>query len=362
VPKILYKARDPAGHDVTGFVDAPTAAAAVAKLKAQGLVGVELHESPGIAAHHDDRPASDAREAAFLLRLRAKPGMATFLGEVARRSRVAIALDLALVVAGLALREPWLVAGAVAAQLLIFGVPIWRHRHARRFDRFLRAMAYGDWAGARRDFERLRRGPHPASVQVQMPFYDAQLRVREGEPLASVLARLATVRDTLAPDQFHSRSASVHSAAKDYEGFLACMRAAWEASPEDPSRQVDYALANARVGNLVLAQELLSRVDMDALEVHGRPFVLWARGLVDLRNDRPGAGDALAQAVDGLMKVASPAALGSLALCSGACAIAMQRAGDAAGAKAMVARVWPLLKVHADTRLRAEIEREVGTP
>jgi len=362
VPKILYKARSIAGDDVTGFVDAPTAAAAVARLKGQGLVDVELHESPGIAAHHDDRDVESARQAAFLLRVRARPGLATVLGEVARRSRGWIAIDIALVAAGVAFREPGLFAAGVVGGLLTFGVPTWRHRRVRWFDRFLRAMAYGQWASARREFERFRRGTHPASVQLQIPFYDAQLRVREGEPLATVLQRLETVRGTLRPDQFPARSAAVHTAAKDYDGFLACMRSAWQASPDDPSHQVDYALANARVGDLVLAQELLSRIDMEALEVHGRPFVLWARGLVELRNDRPGAADTLKQGVDGFLKIASPVALSSLALCSGACAIAMQRAGDAAGAKAMVARVWPLLQVHADTRLRAEIEREVGAP
>jgi len=362
VPKILYKARNPQGQTLTGFVDAPTAAQAVAQLKASGLADVELHESPGIAARHDERSVDDTRQAAFLLRLREKPGLPTLLGEVARRSRGTLALDAALIVAGIGRRLPWLAAVGAVALLLTFGLPIWRHRYSRWYRAFLRALTYGQWQEARRLFERFRRGPHPANVQAQLPFYDARLRVHEGEPLATVLARLETARASFTPEQFHARIASVHLAAKDYDGYVACMRAAAEAAPDDPSRQVDHALANARLGDLEVARQVLARIDMEALPVSGRPFVHWARGLVELRNDRPGALESLQAGVDGFLKINSPAALSSLALCSGACAVALQRAGDAAAAKAMVARVWPLLQVYADPRLRAEIEREIGTP
>lgn len=363
MPKILYKARSATGDDVAGYVDAATAAAAVAQLKAAGLRDIELHQSPGIAAVHDDDPIRrDAQQAAFQLRIREKPGLVSLLQEVARRSRLALAMDGLMIVAGVAFRQAWLVAAGVAALLVTFGFPAWRHRYTRWYRQMLLAMARGEWVAARRLFERFRRGTHPASVDLQMPFYDARLRIHEGEPLAQVLARLETSRAKFKPDQFQARLASVHGAARDYDGFLACMRSAWEAAPDDPSRVVDYALANARVGDLALAHELLGKIDMEALEVHGRPFVWWARGLVELRNDRPGAQASLQQGVAGFLKIASPAALSSLALCSGACAIAMRRAGDSAGAKAMVARVWPVLDAHADPRLRAEIEREIGTP
>ncbi len=362
MPKILYKAKNPQGEEVAGYVDAPTAAAAVAQLKAGGLLDVALYESSGMAALHPERQVADARGAAFQLRVREKPGLRTLLVEVARRSRGALMLDLALVAAGIALQKPWLAVAGAAALVATFAFPIWRHRYTRWYRQMLVAMNYGDWVSARRLFERFRKGRHPASVVNQMPFYDARLRVREGEPLDRVLARLEPSRAIFKPDQFHARIAPVYSAAEDYDGFLASMRASWEAAPDDPSRLVDYALANARVGDLALAREQLERIDMEALQVQGRPFVWWARGLVELRNDRPGALASLQQGVDGFRKKPSPAALGALALCSGACAIAMRRAGDVAGAKAMVAGVWPVLKVHADPRLRAEIEREVGTP
>ena len=366
MPKILYKAMNAGGAEVTGYVDAPTAQDAVAQLKASGLVDVELHDSPGNAATRTDRVMKNdsqaARLAAFELKVRARPGLKTLLAEVTRRARWLILAAVGLVVAGLASHRAWaaLLGGAVLAAT--YGVPVWSHRYSRYFSRMLQALALGEWDEARRMLDRFARRKQSAAATAQIPFYDAQIRVRQGEPLEHVLARLEAVRPTMPPGQFPARAASLHSAVKDYDGFLACMREAWEATPDDPSRRVDYALAHARLGDLAQAQELLAGVDMEALQVHGRPFVWWARGLVELRNDKPHAQATLIQGVEGFLRIASPAGWTSLALCSGACALAMVRNGDRAGARTMLNRVWPILKVHADTRLRAEVESEIGTP
>lgn len=364
--QIFYKARNGAGEELASFVDASTSQEAVAKLKAAGLVEIELHEPPDIAGRHVERAflskSEAAQMAAFQSRLRRKPGIATVLGEVARRRRILVVLDVVLLVGGLAARSVPLAAMGFALLASTFGVPIWRHRFARWFDGAVRAMALGQWDLADRMLARYRKRQHADSIELELNFYAAQIRVRQGQPLQHVLARLELMRPGMPPGAFPARLASVHRAAGDEDGVLACMRAAWEATPDDQTRRLDYALAQARLGDLVKAQELLDGVDIEALQVQGRPFVWWARGMIELRNGRPGAQDTLHQGVAGLLEMASPAAWAPTALCSGACALAMQRNGDAAGAKAMVERVWPVLKVHADRRLRAEIDREIGAP
>ena len=363
---ILYKARNTAGADVAGFVDAPSAQDAIAKLKASGLVDIELHESPGIAEHHTERAelseAQAAELAAFQLRVRQRPGLQTVLGEVGRRERLWIVGYVALMAYGLATGRAWMVVAGLLLVALTFGVPIWRHRFARYFDRMLRAMQRGQWDEAAQLLARFRDRQLSDSLEVSVHFYDAQIRARQGEPLQPLLARLELLRPRVAAGMFPARLASVHGAARDYAGYLACMGQAYEAAPDDPSRQVDYALALARLGDLAQAQALLDDIDMEALQVQGRPYVWWARGVVELRNDKPQAQQTLLKGVEGFLKVASPASWSSLALCSGACALAMVRNGDRPGAKTMIARVWPVLKVHADTRLLAEIESEIGTP
>ncbi len=365
--QILYKARNSTGVETAGFVDATTAQEAVAKLKASGLTDIELHESPGIgvrdeacrAALTDDQAA---QMAAFHLRIRKKPGLQTLLREVARRQRLWIAAYLGLIVVGLAFGRPWLAVSGTVLLALTFGPPAWSHRFSRRFDRMICAMQLGEWDEAARMLALFRQRKHPEAIEVSIHFYDAQIRVRRGEALQAALARLEAMRSRVSVEMFPARLAAVHTAAKDYDGYLACMCAAWEFTPTDPSRTVDYALGLARFGDLVKSEQLLDSIDMQALQVNGRPFVAWARGLVALRNGKPTAQASLLQGVEGFLQIASPSSWSSLALCSGACALALQRNGDTAGAKTMIGRVWPVLKVCADTRLRAEIDKEIGTP
>ena len=363
---ILYKARNAAGAEVASFVDAPTAQEAIARLKASGLVDIELYESPGIAERHTERAglteAQAAKLAAFRLRVRDQPGLTRLLGDVERRERLWIAAYVAAAAFGLATGRPWLAAAGALLVVLTFAVPAWRHRYARWFNRMLRAMQLGQWDQAARLLARWRKRKLSDSLDVSAQFYDAQIRARQGEPLAPLLARLEHLRPRVVASMFPARLASVHNAAGDAAGFLHCMGESWKASPDDPSRQVDYALAHARLGDLAQAQVLLDGIDMEALQVQGRPFAWWARGLIELRNDRPVAQETLLKGVEGFLKMKSPASWSSLALCSGACALAMVRNGDRPGAKVMIGRVWPVLKVYADTRLRAEIASEIGTP
>ncbi len=368
MPNILYKATNSQGAEVAGFVEADTADAAVARLKAKGLTGIELHESPGNAMRRSGREglseAASAQLAAFELQVRRKPGLRTLLGEVERRNRWWIGLCVGLIAGGLATGHSWLASAGAVMVAITFGVPAWNHRFSRYFNRMLQSMAVGDWDEAARMLKRFRQKQHVEQIAVSIEFYDAQIRVRQGEPLQQVLARLEPCRARLAksPSHFAARVASVHAAAKDYSGFLDNMRAAFEAAPEDPSRRVDYALAHARLGDLQMAEQLLAGIDMEALQVQGRPYVDWARGLIALRQDRPGAQEALTNGVAAFLKIATPAAWSSLALCSGACALAMHRDGDTAGAKKMLARVWTILIAHWDPRLMNEIKSEIGEP
>ena len=366
MPQILYKAINPAGEETAGFVEAPNAEAAVSRLKAQGLTGIELHESPDSAQRREGRAglseAQAAQLAAFELRIRTKPGLDTLLAEVARRTWIWVTADLAAVLIGLATDRPLLIFAGLFFLLLTFGWPAWQHRYSRYFQRLLQAMAVGDWDEAERMLARFRQKQHPESVAVSIEFYDAQIKVRKGAPLPAVLADLERMRWRVArsPGHFESRVASVHAAARDYAGFLAALRRGYEATPEDPSRRLDLALAEARLGDLQAAQDLLGGVNLDALPVHGRPFADWTRGLIELRQANPAAQATLMSGVAGFLKMSTPASLSSLALCSGACALAMARKGQLEDARRMTAQVWPFLLVYGDTLLMAEIKREIG--
>ena len=367
MPNRLYKARDASGADTAGFVDAPDAQAALAILKARGYTGIDMHESPDGAQRRTGRTGLSeeeaARLAAFEVRLRKKPGLATVLGEVARRNRVWIALDCGLLVFGLATGRVAMAMTGATLLLLTFGWPVWAHRYARYFSRMITAMAIGEWDEATRLLERMRGKQHSPNVADSLHFYEAQIRVRRGEPLAAVLRDMEALRPRFAatPGHFDARLASVHSAGGDYAGYLACMRRAYEATPQDPSRQLDMALAEARLGDLNSAITLFDALNQETLPVYGRPFIAWVSGLIALRRgDNALAQSTLMEGVSGFLKSPSPGALSCLALCSAACALALQRNGHPDAARKMLAQVARILPVYADPLLRAEIKREIG--
>jgi tetratricopeptide (TPR) repeat protein len=367
LPNILYRAKEASGADTAGFVEAPSAPAALEILKGRGYTAIELHESPDSAQRRGGRGGlSDeeaARLAAFELRLRRKPGLMTVLGEVARRNRVWIAVDCGLLVGGLATGRPAMALTGATLLVLTFGWPVWAHRHARNFNRMIIAMAIGEWDEAAALLGRLRGGQLAAAMANSMDFYEAQIRVRRGEPLAAVLNDIEKLRPRFAatPGHFDARLASVHSAGGDYAGFLACMRRSHQATPEDPSRQLDLALAEARLGEPDQAAAVFASVNQEALPAHGRPYIDWTGGLIALRRgDHAQAQASLLEGVSGFLKTPSPAALSSLALCSGACALALARNGQVPAARKMIEQVARILPVYADPLLRAEIKREIG--
>jgi hypothetical protein len=162
---------------------------------------------------------------------------------------------------------------------------------------------------------------------------------------------------------FEARVASVYHAAGDYKASLEQMRKAHQALPDDPSRQLDLALAEARLGEPDTARAVLAQLNEAALPSHGRPFVHWVRGLVALRRNDASAHEELARAMAGFLEYGTNSAVWSaLALCGGAYALALARAGQPDAARTALNRVSPILKVHGDKPLLRMIQLEVESP
>src|SRR5258708_4987812 len=142
---LLYSATTADGKPREGFVEAASAREAREKLAAAGLTDIVLHQEIGIAQQGAATiagldPADLTRLAQFQLRLRAAPGLATVMKEVARRSAVWLVVDAALVAYGLWTERTLL---AVVAALLFafpFGRTAWLHRSADRYQELLKAF------------------------------------------------------------------------------------------------------------------------------------------------------------------------------------------------------------------------------
>lgn len=364
--QVLYTAKDQRGRHKAGLIDAASSEDALEKLRAAGLTDIELQDEPSVAAQRTDRVGLDEKEstrlAEFELRVRKAPGLATVLAEVARRSWLWIAIVSVVTLWALLAQHPVVVGVGALLLGLTFGIPTWGFRHADRYDRLLRVFAVGDWRRSEQLIEALRRTTQLDNLHFDLDIREATIRATQGS-VAQALAGLENWRTSLAassPGLFEARVASVYHAGGDYQGFLQQMRKAHEALPDDPSRQLDLALAEARLGDPSVADDLLENLHSAALPVHGRPFIHWTRGFIVLRRGEQSAQTELGQAVAGFLEyAANPAVWSALALCGGAYALALARDGRSGEAKQILERVSSILMVHGDKPLIEMVQREV---
>jgi len=362
--RIFFSAHDPAGHTVMDSVDAGNAEQAIASLAARGLANIRLRDVAELIAPRDDRGSHPpaAPQALLPLRQQPEPSLHTFCAALLRRQRHWIALASSLLIAGLILAR--LSVAMLALGVLAFALlpALLQYRHAICHDRLLRACALGRWKDAA-----ALAGQLAGQVRKPMPAFDLAARAAcicaaQGEP-DKARAALEPWRERLhakSPTLVDQRLALVNYAAGDYAGFIAASRAAHRAAPADLAVRVDLALAEARVGDLLAALELLAGAHPHKLPASRRPFHDWARGMIALRHGRSEAVAALASATRSLQAhAANPATWPSLAQCSGAYALALAQQGRRDEAEAVLRPVWPVLRVHGDRLLLTLLRREL---
>lgn len=362
--RIFFSAHDPAGHTVMDSVDAGNAEQAIASLAARGLANIRLRDVAELIAPRDERGGNPppAPQALLPLRQQPEPSLRTFCAELLRRQRYWVALAAFLLASGLVLAQAIVVLLALGVLAFALLPALLQYRYAICHDRLLRAMAFGRWTDAA-----ALAGQLASQVRKPMPAFDLAARAAcicaaQGE-LEKARTALESWRERLhakSPTLVDQRLAMVNYAAGDYAGFVAASRAAHLAAPADLALRVDLALAEARVGDVLAALELLAGVDPRKLPASRRPFHDWARGMIALRHGRSEAVTALAGATRSLQAhAANPATWLSLAQCSGAYALALAQQGRRDEAEAVLRPVWPVLRVHGDRLLLTLLRREL---
>jgi hypothetical protein len=363
--KLLYSATLADGTRTEGVVNAPSAVAAREQLERQGLQKVELRLEAAPVRETQSPPGVDPVQrqqlADFRQRLLSSPTLLAQWARQARRSRLWLAADAALVVYGLATVQPTWVAAGVLAAVAPFAATAWHFGHGDRHQRLQRCYAVGDWDAVRSLAKDLRAG---AGLRPELEF-DLDLRLAciyaRDHSLPEALQRLEPWRKRTAtqPGAFEARVSLVHLMAGDTLGHVAQLARAHELNPQDPARAVEHALAQARFGSVGHAESLLAPTAVAALSPLVHAQRLWAGGLVQLRRREAAAQDALAQALAAWLALAAePAAWAPLALCACDHAVALHEAGHHQAARERVAQVWPVLEVHATLPLLRMLEAD----
>lgn len=357
--KILYSAQDSRGKPVTAFVEAASAADALAQLQSRGFQSIVLHDDPHIQLERDHLEGLDerslARLAEFEVRIRKGQHIGLFLQQVLLNNAKVLLGSAAVAGWAVYARHPVTAGLALLVLLGIPGIALWQYRRVTEYNALLKACALGQGDQVRERVARLRPVMTAPAMAFDLDLREACVRAQESRSATEALAGLAHWRehfDAESPGVFESRIATVYHAAGQFPAFVEAMRAAYAASPKTPTFVVDLALAEARLGDLEAATRLLAEVNPAELPPHGQPFVHWAFGMIALRHNEPVAAEPLRLAMEGLLEYKdNPAVWTALALVTAAYAVAISR-HHRAEALQLLASVQPVVVVHADRFLR----------
>jgi hypothetical protein len=368
---LLYSAKDRDGKAIQGFVEDASNLEARQRLLADGMTEVVLHQDPAIGATDPKQlqglNAKQLREfARVAIGAMEKPGVATLLRDVVVVNRWWLAFGLALLAIGIVFRSPWLVVFSAALALFPFALALWSFRHGGRYIALVKAFSLGNWAEVERLAAQLRdfsRSMQEMELDIDMRL--AALRVRSGGRLEEIVASLEPWRGRLTaqPGMFEQRLAIVHHYAGDRAGFVRLMEAGHALAPQEHSRALDHALAQARYGDATRAAQLLAAADASLLPPFAVPFVHWIDGMAKLRTQQAGGLEQLDAAVAAFLKLASqPATWVSLAFCTCDHAVALSMAGRKEDARRELAEVWPIVRAHADADLLRMLQADGLAP
>jgi len=364
---MLYSATTADGKPQSGYVDADNATEARERLERRGFTQVVLHQLAPVVEDAEMLDAISPHAVEQLARLQIQlmraPTVLTMLASTARSAKWWLIVDAVMLVLGLATDTRWLWISSAILLLLPFAFTLWNYRHSARYTGLLRAFALGRW----KEFEALMAQLAPMRARSQQLDFDLDVRhacliSKRGE-LRAAIESLEPWRERLAgqPGMFEMRLAAVFPYGGDREQFVTHMRLAHEASPTDPARAVDFALANARWGDVDKAEETLSKVDAGLLPPFAAPFVAWIEGLIALKRQRPDTIAHLARATEGFLGWSgNPAVWVSLAHCACDYALALSFAGHKAQAEATLTSVLPILRHHVDKPLMQLLRNEIA--
>ncbi|MDO8331003.1 MAG: hypothetical protein Q7T36_11095 [Fluviicoccus sp.] len=384
MPYFLYEATDSGGKTSTGFQDAATVQAAHVALMHAGHRDIRILDSQTSAdlqdAHWRAMPEEERREhAKTLMRYRRADDFRSELRQ-SMRAQVwdAMAQNRGVhVVFGAVLlyclwQGVWL---GVAGVLILYGVPalrIWQlHRWWDLKHELETARVLAEWDKALSLIARLRANKDMCEEpDADLDFQEAAIRARQGGDVDRIIAGLSPWRERLADKAgaFEARVLQIYLAGGRFDRYLEAARQSLDAVPEDPTRRIDLALAEARYGRVAEARAVLDTVDVRLLSEGMLTCSQWIEGVIALRSgDNARALVELDKAMATVRAKVSQSARARVLLAemTGAYSLALVRSGRKEEAARTLAEAWPLLQLHASLGfdgMMTLLRQEVGAP
>jgi len=285
--KVLYSAVTADGEVKRGYVDALSNEEAVKKLKEEGLNNINLYSDARFPYQKelDSLSEEELEEIAYTeIDTQKSNSFSKFLLKVVKKNIIVILIGLAITFYGYSIHS-YLISsfGFIVASAYLF-INIWNRQALYAYNNAMRALLFGNLKQAQKETQKLRTMVKDKNVLVECDMLDAKNLAMSGniDSAIDILLKHKEYFDSLGKGMFESKLLSLYLLAKDNKKALEYSKKAYELS-KDNMLLVDWALAEARFGDIDIAKENIDKVDIEVLPVYSIAFVYFTKGLIEYK-------------------------------------------------------------------------------
>ncbi len=362
--KVLYTAVTQEGKETNGFVEAMSNKEALDQLKERGLHQITLLSDVALGFERTDLDGISeselARIAKFEAQMQKEMGFLPYFVETMRSSAIAIAIGAGMAWYGEHTGSGlWMAFGVIVSLALPF-FSFWNYGVMQRYNALLQAVAFGEWERVKKLSEDLKKQSKNPDLMIEADMRLASYYAHQGDMNEALRVMLPSQEylETKSAGMYENKLGELYFHARMYEKSLYEMKKAYEVSGEN-MMLADWALAEARFGDVKVAKECLSRVDEETLPAYGAPFIAFIKGLIAYRQERMAeAKEMLMQALDGFSNFdKNPVVWAPLAMVSAYLALVVSRLGDKERAETFLSEgIVAITKEHAESVLLEQLK------
>jgi len=285
--KVLYSAITANGKVKRGYIDALSNEEAVKKLKEEGFSNINLYSDARFPYQEelDSLSEDELEEIAYTEIDTLKSNtFGKFLLRVVKKNIIIILIGLAIAFYGYSIHSYLLAAfGFIVASFYPF-INIWNRQASNAYNNAMRALLFGNLKQAQKETQKLRALVKDKNVLVECDMLDAKNLAKSGniDNALDILLRHKEYFNSLGKGIFESKLTSLYLSAKDNKKALEYSKKAYELS-KDNMLLTDWALAEARFGDIDIAKENIEKVNIEAIPVFGLGFIYFTKGLIEYK-------------------------------------------------------------------------------
>lgn len=362
--KVLYTAYDAQGREKRGFIEALSNQDALKRLHSEGLEQIRLHSDAALGHSRDDLEGISQKEleriAAFELKIQQGVGLGMYTKEVLRNN--VVPMFISALMFGYGYSEAswgWMASAVIVSSALPF-FSFWNYGVMSIYNRAQKSLAFGEWEKLKEEATHFKNSSqkNPDFI-VEADTMLATYHAKKGD-MDQALSLLLPHKEYLegkSSGTYENKLGSLYVHAKAYEKACYTFKQAYEVSREN-MMLADWALAEARFGDITLAKENILSVSRDALPTFGVPFVDLVEGLIAYKSHSfEDAKYFFTSALEGFSTYdTNPATWTALAMVNIYLALTMHALGEEVDAL-LQEGVVQIAKEHADDALLVELKR-----